>query len=70
MAELDGSLSKLSYAAFWVIPYHARSRSSVPVTRIVHLTDEELDYFTENADDSDMDHTLHTDINFTALKIH
>ena len=62
LAELDGSLSKLSYATFRVIPYHARSRTSVPVTRIVHLSDEELDRFAEAADDSDLDHGVDAEL--------
>ena len=30
LAELDGSVSKTSYAAFRLVPYHARSRIGVP----------------------------------------
>jgi hypothetical protein len=55
LAELDGSLSKLSYAAFRVIPYHARSRCSVPVTTVVRLSEEELDRFVESMDDADLE---------------
>jgi len=35
LGELDGAISKLHYAAFRLIPYHARSQSFIPVTRIV-----------------------------------
>ena len=35
LAELDGAISKLRYAAFRLVPYHARSRSSIPVTRLI-----------------------------------
>ena len=35
LAELDGTISKLRYAAFRLVPYHARSRSSIPVTRLI-----------------------------------
>ncbi|KIJ06529.1 hypothetical protein PAXINDRAFT_91864 [Paxillus involutus ATCC 200175] len=43
LAELDGSISKLRYAAFRLLPYHARSRISVPVTSIVGFSDEALE---------------------------
>jgi hypothetical protein len=32
LAELNGAVSKLQFAAFRLIPYHTRSRSSIPVT--------------------------------------
>ena len=35
LGELDGAVSRLRYAAFRLIPYHARSRSSIPVTQVV-----------------------------------
>ena len=35
LAELDGMVSNLRYAAFCLIPYHTRSHSSIPVTRLV-----------------------------------
>ena len=35
LAELDGALSALRYAAFRLVPYHARTKLSVPITRIV-----------------------------------
>jgi hypothetical protein len=34
-AELDGAISKLSSAAFRLVPYHSRSRTSIPVTRVI-----------------------------------
>ena len=39
LAELDGTVSNLRFAAFRLIPYHARSRSSIPVTRLVDRDD-------------------------------
>jgi hypothetical protein len=39
LAELDGAISKLWFAAFRLIPYHARSRSSIPVTRLIERED-------------------------------
>ena len=35
LSELDGAISRLRYAAFRLIPYHARSRSFIPVTQVV-----------------------------------
>ena len=35
LAELDGAISKLRYVAFRLVPYHAHSRSSIPVTRLI-----------------------------------
>lgn len=40
LAELDGAVSQTRYAAFRVIPYHARSRLSVPVTQLVEALDD------------------------------
>jgi len=39
LAELDGAVSKLRYAAFQLVPYLARSRTSIPVTRILDHED-------------------------------
>ena len=39
LGELDGAISKLHYAAFQLIPYHARSRPFIPVTRVVGSSD-------------------------------
>jgi len=39
LAELDGAVSKLRYAAFRLVPYHARSRTSIPVTRLIERED-------------------------------
>ncbi len=35
LAELDGAVSKLRFAAFRLVPYHARSHSSIPITRVI-----------------------------------
>jgi hypothetical protein len=35
LAELDGAVSKLRYAAFRLVPYFSRSRTSIPVTRVL-----------------------------------
>ena len=39
LAELDGTVSKLRYAAFRLVPYHARSRTFIPVTRVLDRDD-------------------------------
>jgi hypothetical protein len=39
LAELDGAVSKLHYAAFRLIPYHAHSPSFIPVTHVVDRDD-------------------------------
>ena len=48
LAELDRTVLNLRFAAFCLVPYHARSRSSIPVTRPVNrdnlarvITDED-----------------------------
>jgi hypothetical protein len=42
LAELDGAISKNHFAAFRIIPYYARSQSSIPVTKVVELAEKEL----------------------------
>jgi len=39
LAEVDGTDSKLKFAAFRLIPYHARSLSSLEVTQFLHAAD-------------------------------
>jgi hypothetical protein len=39
LAELDGTISNLRFAAFRLVPYHARLRTSIPVTRLVDRSD-------------------------------
>ena len=39
LAEVDGSVSKLRFAAFHLIPYHARSLKVVEVTQFVDPSD-------------------------------
>jgi hypothetical protein len=54
LAELDGSVSRLRYAAFRLLPYHPRSRTRTPVTTVTGLEDEELDCLAEQEEeDSD-----------------
>jgi hypothetical protein len=42
LAKLDGSVMKTSYAAFWVVPYHARRQITGPIP-------EEGDYDIDDA---------------------
>lgn len=46
LGELDGSLSKLRFAAFRLMPYLPRSLQSVPVTRLQDVSDEDLENLT------------------------
>jgi hypothetical protein len=58
LAELDGAVSKLSYATFRLVPYHARSRTLIPVTRIIErdeLIKIHLDEDVEGAADDPRD---------------
>ena len=41
LAELDGAISRLRFAAFRLIPYHARSRSVISVTHLLDSDDLE-----------------------------
>jgi hypothetical protein len=43
LAELDGTISKLSYAAFWLCPYFPRTKISIPITDLTGLNDLQLD---------------------------
>lgn len=46
LSELDGSLSKLRFAAFRLMPYLPRDIHSVPVTRLQDVPDDELEGIT------------------------
>ncbi len=39
LAELDGAVSNLRFAAFHLVPYHACTRTSIPVTCLVDRSD-------------------------------
>ncbi|KIJ13603.1 hypothetical protein PAXINDRAFT_25111, partial [Paxillus involutus ATCC 200175] len=51
LAELDGSVSKLRFAAFRLLPYHPRSTSRIAVTTITGLDEEALDHLAGIEDD-------------------
>ncbi|KIN96548.1 hypothetical protein M404DRAFT_33154 [Pisolithus tinctorius Marx 270] len=55
LAELDGSISKLRFAAFRLLPYHPQSQTCTTVTCITGLDDEELDHLLEEAEDDPTD---------------
>lgn len=46
LAELDGSISKLRFAAFRLVPYHPRDIRAIPVTKITNATPEDLEELT------------------------
>ena len=53
LVELDGTISKLRYAAFRLVPYFARSHSSIPVTRVIDhddLTEVVQDFANDDPD--------------------
>ena len=49
LGELNGSLSKLRFAAFRLIPYHHRDIKSVPVTKFTDNIEESLDEITHDS---------------------
>jgi hypothetical protein len=55
LTELDGSVSRLRYAAFRLLPYQPRSRTRTPVTTVTSLQDEELDCLAEEDEERQPD---------------
>ncbi|KIN99728.1 hypothetical protein M404DRAFT_154448, partial [Pisolithus tinctorius Marx 270] len=55
LAELDGSISKLCFTAFCLLPYHPWSQTHATVTHITGLDDEALDCLLEGAGDDPTD---------------
>ena len=49
LAELDGTVSKIWYAAFHLLPYHPCSHERIAVTRLTGLTEVYLDRLLEEA---------------------
>ena len=43
LAELDGAVSRLRYAAFRLIPYYSRLSSVICITKLTDTDDENLD---------------------------
>ncbi|KAF9553055.1 hypothetical protein CPC08DRAFT_621686, partial [Agrocybe pediades] len=43
LSELDGSISKLRFAAFRLIPYFPRDLRAVPVEKLTELTSNQLE---------------------------
>ena len=43
LAELDGVVSKLQYAAFRLLPYYPQFQTNIPVTTLTGIDDEDLD---------------------------
>ncbi|KAF8546029.1 hypothetical protein OG21DRAFT_1479725 [Imleria badia] len=59
LAELDGMVSKLCYAAFRLLPYYPHFQTDIPVTELTGLDDEDLDKLAgadiEEPDDKDLE---------------
>jgi hypothetical protein len=53
LAELDGAVSKTRYAAFRVIPYHARSNVSIPLDDFLQYPDTDESDTDESESDTD-----------------
>jgi hypothetical protein len=53
LAELNGAISKVRAAAFRVVPYVPRSRSSISITELVDVSSEELDAMTHEDTEGD-----------------
>jgi hypothetical protein len=49
LGELDGSLSKLRFAAFRLLPYLPRNVKSVPVTKLTELDSDDLEAITQES---------------------
>ena len=43
LAELDGVVSKLQYAAFCLLPYYPQFQTNIPVTELTGLDNKDLD---------------------------
>ena len=55
LAELDGSVSRLRYAAFRLAPYHPRDHARMEVTTMTGMEDEELDRLAEDESEEDVE---------------
>ncbi len=55
LAELNGAVSKLRFVAFCLVPYHARSRTSIPITRVVEREDLVKIHLDEDLEDVALD---------------
>jgi hypothetical protein len=62
LAELDGAVSKLCYAAFRLLPYLPRNEDKISVTSIMGLDEEALNSLaSENIEEPD-DEVLNFDL--------
>ena len=43
LAELDGAVSRLRYATFWLIPYYSHLSSVIRITELTDTDDKNLD---------------------------
>ena len=53
LAELDGAIGKTKYAAFRLVPYHPRSKLTIPVTKLVEEQEEGYDPGTNDEEPSE-----------------
>ena len=54
LVELDGAVSRLCYAAFWLIPYYSRLSSVIRITKLTDMDDEKGEDVEEpNEEDQD-----------------
>ena len=50
LAELDGAISRLRYAAFWLLLYYPCMHITIPVMDLTRLNNRELDDFEAEED--------------------
>ncbi|KIO00959.1 hypothetical protein M404DRAFT_29158 [Pisolithus tinctorius Marx 270] len=58
LAELDGSISKLCFTVFHLLPYHPQSQAHATVTHITRLDNDELDHLLKEAEDDPTDNEV------------
>lgn len=57
LGELDGTLSKLRFAAFRLLPYHARSHIKIPSNAFKSISGDDLDALTHDSPHDEKDIT-------------
>jgi hypothetical protein len=63
LAELDGAVSKLHYAAFHLLPYLLRNETKISVTSIMGLDEEALNSLASKNVEEPNDEALNFDLN-------
>lgn len=67
LAEVDGAISKSRFAAFRLIPYHARSDASQPPEQVTRLSEDELDGLADELDTNGAPDEVPSEVPFDAL---